>query len=191
MKRKEEISSGKYCLETATACLLVIDVQEKFQSAISAFDSVADRCATLVKGFAALSLPVLVSEQYPKGLGQTAVSIRESCPQWNPIQKITFSCARTAEFVDRLESLDRNSIVVCGIESHVCVNQTVCDLLVSGYSVHIVTDAIASRKNSDYQTAIEKMKTAGAFLTTTEMCLFELLATAEAPQFKLIQSLIR
>ncbi len=178
------------CLSRESTVLLVIDVQEAFKKAISDFDRIEQKVACLIKGFSILSLPVLVSEQYPRGLGLTVESIKNSCKSWDPIEKTAFSCSLVPEFNNRLETLGAKSVVVCGIESHVCVNQTVHGLLNKGYTVHVVTDAITSREKINYETALRKMEISGALPTTVEMCLFELMKDARAEEFKEIQKLI-
>ena len=189
-KFMDNMSLHTHCLDRESTALVVIDIQEAFKKAIPDFNTVEKKAVLLVKGFTILSLPVLVSEQYPKGLGQTVEPVKNSCPSWNPIEKTAFSCSLVPEFTDRLETLSAKNVVVCGIESHVCVNQTVHGLLQKGYAVHVVTDAIASREKHNHETALRKMERSGALPTTVEMCLFELMKDARAKEFKEIQQLI-
>jgi len=180
-----------YCLDAASTCLVIIDIQERFRKAVEGFDAIAHNAATLVHGFSMLDLPVIITEQYPKGLGPTVDPVKQSFTQWAPVEKTAFSCTLCDAFINRLEALNPKTIVVCGIETHVCVNQTVLGLLHKGYAVHVVTDAVASRKKNDHETALRKMEKAGAIPATVEICLFELLKRADAHHFKNIQELIK
>jgi nicotinamidase-related amidase len=163
--------------------LVVVDVQEAFRPYAS-FAGVAQACAKLVQGARILALPALVSEQYPQGLGHTVGEVGlqdERC-----IEKSVFSAARAEGF--DLEG--REQAVVCGIETHVCVLQTVHDLLHRGVEVHVPADAVGSRHTIDYERGLERMERAGAVVTTVEACLFELLERAGTPEFKAVQQLI-
>jgi nicotinamidase-related amidase len=170
------------------AALVVVDVQEAFRGYAS-FNGVASSCAKLVEGARILGLPALVSEQYPKGLGHTAPELGlEDEPL---IEKSVFSAAR-AEGFDRsgIGQHGRTQAVVCGIETHVCVSQTVHDLLAHGIEVHVPADAVGSRHTLDYERGLERMERAGAVITTVEAALFELLERAGTPEFKEVQRLI-
>ena len=163
--------------------LVVVDVQEAFRPYAS-FEGVARACAKLVAATRILGLPALVSEQYPKGLGHTAPEVGiEDEPR---IEKSVFSAARAEGF----DLQDRTQAVVCGIETHVCVSQTVHDLLERGVDVHVPADAVGSRHELDYQRGLERMERAGAVVTTVEAALFELLERAGTPEFKAVQRLI-
>jgi nicotinamidase-related amidase len=170
-------------LARARAALVVVDVQEAFRSYAS-FDGVAGACATLVQAARILALPAIVSEQYPKGLGHTASEVGL---QGEPlIEKTVFSAARAEGF----DLGGRQQAIVCGIETHVCVSQTVHDLLADGVEVHVPADAVGSRHTLDYERGLERMERAGAVVTTVEAALFELLERAGTPEFKSVQKLI-
>jgi nicotinamidase-related amidase len=175
-------------LDRERAALIVVDVQEAFRKAIPDFDRVAAASATLVEGADALGVPIVVTEQYPKGLGRTVPEIAEELPQGvEPIEKVRFSAAEAEGF-----DLDgRDQALVCGIETHVCVNQTVLDLLEDGVEVHLVGDAVGSRTEANRELALHKAERAGAVLTSVETALFELLGGSDAPEFKQVQELIR
>jgi nicotinamidase-related amidase len=163
--------------------LVVVDVQEAFRPYAS-FEGVARACAKLVAATRILGLPALVSEQYPRGLGHTAPELGiEDEPR---IEKSVFSAARAEGF----DLQGRTQAVVCGIETHVCVSQTVHDLLERGVEVHVPADAVGSRHELDYQRGLERMERAGAVVTTVEAALFELLERAGTPEFKEVQRLI-
>jgi len=170
------------------ASLVVIDVQEGFRS-YETFTRVASACAKLLAAARILLLPTLVSEQYPKGLGHSAPELGlEDEPT---IEKTVFSAVR-AEGFDRSEigRHGRQQAIVCGIETHVCVSQTVHDLLDRGVQVHVPADAVGSRHELDYRRGLERMERAGAVVTSVEAALFELLERAGTPEFKAIQKLI-
>jgi nicotinamidase-related amidase len=163
--------------------LIVVDVQQGFRP-YQSFETVARACATLLEGARILGLRTLVSEQYPKGLGHSAPELGL---QDEPlIEKSVFSAARAEGF--DLEGAEQ--AIVCGIETHVCVSQTVHDLLADGIEVHVPADAVGSRHQIDYECGLERMVGAGAVLSTVETALFELLERAGTPEFKAVQALI-
>jgi nicotinamidase-related amidase len=170
-------------LSRERAALIVVDVQEAFRPYAS-FAGVAESCAKLLAAARILGLPALVSEQYPRGLGHTAPEVGlegERC-----IEKSVFSAARAEGF----EIGGREQAVVCGIETHVCVSQTVHDLLERGLEVHVPADAVGSRHAVDYERGLERLERAGAVVSTVEAVLFELLERAGTPEFKAVQRLI-
>ena len=170
-------------LERDRAALVVVDVQEGFRSYYS-FEAVAQACSKLVRAARILEVPRIVSEQYPKGLGHTApeVGLRDE----TRIEKTVFSAARA----DGFDLAGRTQAIVCGIETHVCVSQTVHHLLDSGIDVHVPADAVGSRHQLDYERGLERLERAGAVVSTVESVLFELLERAGTPEFKAVQSLI-
>jgi nicotinamidase-related amidase len=165
------------------AALVVIDVQEGFRP-YDSFEPVAEASAKLLAGARILDVPRLVTEQYPKGLGHTAAEV--ALQDERPIEKTVFSAARAEGFDLR----GREQAVVCGIETHVCVSQTVHDLLDRGVEVHVPADAVGSRHLLDYERGLERLQRAGAVVTTVEAVLFELLQRAGTPEFKAVQKLI-
>jgi nicotinamidase-related amidase len=165
------------------AALVVVDVQEAFRP-YGSFAGVARACAQLVQGARILELPAIVSEQYPKGLGHNVQEV--GLEDERRIEKSVFSAARAEGF----DLGGREQAVVCGIETHVCVAQTVHDLLEQGVEVHVPADAVGSRHAIDYERGLERMERAGAVVTTVEAALFELLERAGTPEFKAVQQLI-
>jgi nicotinamidase-related amidase len=163
--------------------LVVVDVQEGFRP-YAAFAGVASACATLLEAARLLEVPALVSEQYPKGLGHTAPEV--GLQGERRIEKTVFSAARA----DGFDLAGAEQAIVCGIETHVCVSQTVHDLLARGVQVHVPADAVGSRHELDYERGLERMERAGAVVTTVEAALFELLERAGTPEFKAVQKLI-
>jgi nicotinamidase-related amidase len=174
-------------LDRDRAALVVVDVQEGFRKAIPDFERVAKATATLIQGAEAIGIPIVVTEQYPKGLGETAPEVSEHLPDGTaPIEKVVFSAAEAEGF----DLSDRDQALVCGIETHVCVNQTVLDLLADGKEVEVAEDAVGSRTEENRRIGLHKMERAGATLTSVETALFELLGRAGTDEFKTIQKLI-
>jgi nicotinamidase-related amidase len=163
--------------------LIVVDVQEGFRS-YETFKEVAASCAKLLEGARIMGVPALVSEQYPKGLGHTAPEV--GLQQEPVIEKTVFSVVKAEGF--HLQG--RDQAIVCGIETHVCVHQTVHDLLQRGVEVHVPADAVGSRHRLDYDRGLQQIDRAGGVVTTVETVLFELLGRADTPEFKPIQKLI-
>jgi nicotinamidase-related amidase len=178
-------------LERGRSILVVVDVQEAFRPVVVDFEHVATNVATLVQGARVLGIPVLVSEQYPKGLGRTVPEVSRHLDGIEPIEKLCFSAAEDAEFAKRLSTSGRQQILLSGIESHVCVNQTADDLLRAGREVHVAQDAVSSRTEENRALGLHKMERAGAVITSVETALFELLRAAGTPEFKEIQKLVK
>jgi nicotinamidase-related amidase len=179
------VSTAK--LDAGRAALVVIDVQEAFRKAVPSFDEVARASGTLVRGAEAVAVPIIVTEQYPKGLGHTVPEVAEHLPDGlEPIEKVVFSAPEAEGF----DLGGRDQVLVCGIETHVCVNQTVLDLLGDGVEVHVARDAVGSRFEENRQIGLEKVERAGAVITSVETALFELVGRAGTDQFKEIQRLV-
>ena len=179
-------------LDAAETALVVVDMQEAFRHSIHEFEQIASRISMAIRGFQILNLPVIVTEQYPKGLGSTAGEIRAVLPDaLEPIEKTAFSSCGAAEFVAALEHTGARQVLVCGIEAHVCVNQTTHDLLARGLQVHLLTECINSRSAHNRETGLAKMQQSGALPSSIEMSLFELMRDAAHKQFKAVQKLIK
>jgi nicotinamidase-related amidase len=175
-------------LDRERTALVVVDVQEAFRQAFPAFESVARAAATLVDGARAIGIPIVVTEQYPRGLGTTVPELAEHLPDGlEPLDKVRFSAAEAKGF----DLAGRDQALVCGIETHVCVNQTALDLLERGVEVHVASDAVGSRTEENRSMGLHRMERAGAVLTTVETALFELLGGSDAPEFKQVQDLVK
>jgi nicotinamidase-related amidase len=192
LKEKESQRSPQL-LNARQSHLLVIDVQEKFASAIVRLPEIAARVAILAKAAKMLEIPILASEQNPKALGPTLPLISEVLgPSQIYHGKMAFSLFDIDACAEQLRESRRRQIVVCGIETHVCVLQTVADLLENlGAQVCVVKDAVASRRDSDRDAAFERLAQMGAQLVTTEMVVFEWLRQAGSPEFKALQALLK
>jgi nicotinamidase-related amidase len=173
-------------LQRDRTALVVVDLQEAFRKVIPAFEDVARRSAILVQGAHVLGVPVIVTEQYPKGLGATVPEIAEHLEGEAPLEKLCFPSSRAEGF----DLGGRDQVLVAGIETHICVNQTVHDLLARGAEVHVAADAVASRADADREVGLRKMERSGAVITSTETALFELLEEAGTPEFKSVQRLV-
>jgi isochorismate hydrolase len=179
-------------LDRDRAALVIVDLQESFREVIPDFAALAERIATLARGAQILGVPVLVTEQYPRGLGKTASEITAVLNPDTPVfEKTAFSSCGAESFTDHLASLARDQILLCGIEAHICINQTAHDLLAGNRQVHLVTDCIGARSERNRAVALRKMRGSGALLSTVEMALFEMLGDARDQHFKSIQALIR
>ena len=182
----------KYWLNAEHAALLMIDIQEKLVPAMNKelCKPLLQNSQLLQQGFAAVGCPVLASEQYPQGLGHTIPELNEAIKE-NCVAKVAFSCCGEPEFLSALEKSGARQVVVTGMETHVCVLQTVYDLLDRGFVVHLVRDAVASRFVGDYENALALAEQAGAVITTTETALFQLVKVAKGDEFKAISKLVR
>ncbi|MBI4516507.1 MAG: isochorismatase family protein [Deltaproteobacteria bacterium] len=179
-------------LDRVHSALVVIDVQEAYRGVTFGHDALVGSLRRLLQVATAVHIPLLVTEQYPKGLGHTMKEVAEVFPSGQEVvTKLSLSCCGEAGFVTALEALRRRQIVVCGVEAHACVNQTVHDLLDQGYQVHLPHDAISSRFEADYRVAWDKMIGSGAVPTSVEMIALEWVRTAATPDFRVVQRLIK
>lgn len=179
-------------LERDRAGLILVDVQEAFRPVIDRFEEVVANCGLLAEGFGVLGRPVLISEQYPKGLGHTVPELAERLPGGaRLVEKVRFSACGVSAFDEAIAESGATSFVVAGIEAHVCVNQTVHDLLELGFQVQVAADAVSSRTPRNRDLGMAKMTAAGAGTTSAEMALFEMLERAGSDEFKQISRLVR
>lgn len=176
-------------LTRETSRLLIVDVQQKLVPHISVAESLIDNCRKLIRGSQVLDVPCTVTEQYPKGLGQTVDEISELIDD-GPLEKVRFSCGEVLDWGTTPQGDERFQIVVAGIEAHVCVQQTVLDLIAAGLRVSVAADAVASQRKFDWQTALSRMADSGATITTTEAILFEWCAVAGTPEFQQISRIV-
>ena len=177
------------------SALAVIDMQERLMPAIADADAVTRAAGILIEAARHLEVPVVVTEQYPKGLGPTVDAIAGRLPNGAPVvSKMTFSAVRNRDFAAHLDGLKaggRDHIVVCGVESHVCVMQTAADLGAEGYTVHIVTDACGSRAPTSKEAALARFAALDISCVSAEMVLFEWLEAAGTPEFKAVSRLVK
>lgn len=179
-------------LKKDQTALVVIDMQEAFRASIGDFGQITSRIAKAVQGFQILEVPLIVTEQYPKGLGRTAPEILEVLPEnFEIVEKTAFSSCGSQAFLDELEKSNAKQVVICGIEAHICVNQTAHDLLEKGFEVHLLQDCVSSRFDYNKFAGIRKMQISGVIPSSVEMSLFELMKDSKHEQFKAIQRLIK
>lgn len=171
--------------------LLLIDAQEKLFNAMSNKEDLQKNTQRLVEGLKVLDVPIVVTEQNPKGLGPTINEIVELLPAYNPLDKKCFSCCQAPNIMEATKAVGRPNILLAGIEMHVCVYQTCAELLEMGYRVEIVADAVSSRSEYNKHIGLKKCLGLGASVTCVETALFELLRTAEHEHFKAISKIIR
>jgi nicotinamidase-related amidase len=177
--------------ENNRATLIVIDVQEKLFRKMPEQEMLLKSMRQMIQGARVLGLPILWSEQYPEGLGPTIPRIAELLDDLEPISKKSFSCCGEKQLNKMLQATGLNRYLLMGIECHVCVYQTALDLLRSGYEVEVVADAVASRTDENKRIGLERVRRAGAGITSVETILFELLKVAEGPEFKKIIEIVR
>ena len=178
-------------LKKEDCILVVIDYQEKLVPAMADRENLVATSAKLIKGFNILNLPILITQQYTKGLGETIPEIKEAAGDVPYLEKMTFSAWDDENFVAEFQKRNRKTVVVIGIEAHVCEQQTVLDLLEEGCTVYVAADCVGSRSEKDRDYAIERMRGAGAIITTYESILFELLGWSKAEEFKQISALVK
>lgn len=170
---------------------LCVDIQERLLPHIHGHEELVRRSATLIKGLRILDVPILVTEQYTKGLGVTVSEIAAALGTYNPIEKMSFSCCGNPDVEAAVLGSQRHQIIVFGIEAHVCVQQTVLDLLAQGQKVVVLDDCVSSRSANDARVALQRMRDAGATISTMESVLFELLRVSGTQEFKSISALVK
>lgn len=184
---------NSFFLERDKAVLVVIDVQEKLCVAMddTVLKQLVKNIGILLESAAELNVPVLVTEQYVKGLGSTLPELKEKAAAASCYEKMAFSSCGSAEFVAALKATGRTQVIITGMETHVCVLQTVIELRDAGFVVHVVKDAVMSRSKQNWRTAVQAMTLAGAIPTCTESVLFQLLKVAGTDEFKKLSKLVR
>ncbi len=178
-------------IDISNSVLVVVDFQGKLTQIVHNAEEVVNNARILIEGMNVLGVPVIATEQYPKGLGHTIESVAEALKSAPVLEKGSFSCCGDAVFMETLNIKGRQNVILCGIETHVCVYQTAQDLINNGYDVHLVTDAVSSRTEANRQLGIRKIESLGGMLTGTEMILFELLKVSGTEQFKAISRLVK
>lgn len=170
---------------------VVVDIQEKLVPHIHEHDRLLENCRILISGLQVLNVPLIVTEQYSKGLGTTVEPIRQALNDYSPVEKMSFSCCGSEEFLKHLQETGKKFVIVCGMEAHVCVLQTCLDLSAQGFHPVLIEDCVSSRKPNDKQVAIERMRQWGITISTYESILFELCKVAGTEMFKAISRLVK
>jgi nicotinamidase-related amidase len=190
-KWRKTMSVDKYLIDRNNAAILIIDIQERLAVAMDKKEQVVRNTLHLVELAKMLNIPVVVTEQYPKGLGRTLPEITAALPAYLPIEKVSFSCCGEAAFNEQIKRLGKKKFIVTGMETHICVLQTSVALIKEGYDVHLVVDGVCSRTKANWRSGIEFIRDAGGVLTNTETVLFQLLGVAGTPEFKAISNRIK
>lgn len=170
---------------------MCVDIQERLLPHIHGHEELVRRSAILIKGLRVLNVPIVVTEQYTKGLGTTVPEIAAALGTYEPIEKMSFSCCGNPDVEAAVLGNNRHQIIVFGIEAHVCVQQTVLDLIAQGQKVVVLDDCVSSRSANDARVALERMRDAGAVISTMESVLFELLRVSGTQEFKSISALVK
>jgi nicotinamidase-related amidase len=178
-------------LKMEDTALVIVDVQGKLATLMYNRDEFFANIVKIAQGAWTLGLPILWNEQLPDKLGPTIPQLREVLRGMDPLVKNTFSCCGNKNFVDKLKATNCHQVLLAGMETHVCVYQSAADLIADGFEVHLVADAVSSRKAEDRQIGIEAIKSLGAHVTTVEMCLFEMLKVAEGEKFKKVIKIVK
>jgi nicotinamidase-related amidase len=178
-------------LNIKSTTLVLIDFQEKLFPAMHDKDKLLRNVVKLVQGAKVLEIPIILTEQYPKGLGSTIPEIKSLIPDIKPIEKVCFNCCDEDQFCTALDGLKRKQLLIAGIEAHICIYQTALALVQAGYEVQVVGDCVASREPENKVTALSRLVSEGVILTTMEMALFELLKEAKGDKFKQISSIVK
>ncbi len=181
----------KFVLNKEESVLLIVDIQEKLAAVMKEREKVVGNSLHLIELAKMINVPVMTTEQYPKGLGKTVPEIREALPAYDPIEKMTFDCCGEPAFLKNVKGHGRRAVILTGMETHICVLQTCIGLLKAGINVHVVRDAVCSRTKENWKSGIEFMREAGAVVTSTETVLFQLLKTAGTEEFKKISQRIK
>ena len=186
------IDMDKFKLDAEKAVLVVIDIQERLVTAMpqDVYLRMRDTVGMLVNGAGLLGIPVVTTEQYPQGIGHTVPELAEAC-QGTVVEKVSFGCCGEPAFMAALKKLGRSQVILTGMETHVCVYQTVLGLLEDGYHVHLVRDAICSRNKTDFLAGVDNAARAGAVITTAETALFQMMQKSTHAQFRAVSKLIK
>jgi nicotinamidase-related amidase len=171
--------------------LLIIDIQERLAVVMKERERVVKNSQHLIELAKMTGMPVVVTEQYPKGLGRTVPELQSVLPENAPVEKISFDCCGQSGFLEELKAHNKKTVIMAGMETHICVLQTCIGLLRAGVNVHLVQDAVCSRTEENWRTGIEFMRDAGAVVTCTETVLFQLLKVAGTEEFKKISQRIK
>lgn len=171
--------------------LLVIDIQGQLAKSVVCSEMLLTNARILISSAKILNIPIIVTEQYPNGLGPTVPELKSMLSGVRTISKQTFSCCREPEFIEALEMASRKQILITGIETHVCVFQTAADLIEHGYEVQVLADAVSSRTEANKRIGLDRVRAVGATISSVETSLFELLETSTCPEFKQVLRLVK
>ncbi|MFQ3573933.1 MAG: hydrolase [Thermodesulfovibrionales bacterium] len=181
----------KYIINKENSALMIIDIQERLANVMKHRDEVIKNTLHLIDLSKLYDIPIIVTEQYPKGLGKTVPEITQRLNNYTALEKITFDCCLDDEIKKTILSLNKTHLIITGMETHICVLQTTLSLLQMGYHCHLVCDAVCSRTKQNWKTGLSLMDKAGAVITSTEIVLFQILQRAGTEEFKTISKKIK
>ncbi|MCX8026811.1 MAG: hydrolase [Thermodesulfovibrionales bacterium] len=181
----------RFFINKDNCALMIIDIQERLADVMKMKESVVTNTLHLVEISKMFGIPIILTEQYPKGLGKTVKEITDALANYNPLEKITFDCCLNDVIKNAILSVNKSHIIITGMETHICVLQTTLSLLQMGYHCHLVNDAVCSRTKQNWKTGISLMSDAGAVITSTETVLFQILKQAGTEEFKTISRRIK
>jgi nicotinamidase-related amidase len=184
---------NSHLLTSQNAIFLIIDLQEKLLPKIFEFERVRANCILLIKFAQIAGIPLLVTTQYERGLGPIVQEIKDALADVKPVDKVEFGCFENDHFLKEVKDLGhaRNTVVLCGIESHICLTQTALGALGKGYNVHVASDATSSRTQWNWDIGLDRMRQAGAVISSTEMILYEIMKRSDSNEFKAILPYLR
>ena len=191
MEQDDQLQHHPAILTKENTVLVIVDVQEKLLPYVTGKDEVVSNIQMLIKFANIMGIPIILTEHYPRGLGTTVPEIKEVLKDYGPIEKVIFSCCGPPEFLEKLKELGVKTLMIAGIESHICVQQTSLDALHAGYAVHVISDAISSRTMWNLSVGIEKMRQFGAVISSTEMAMYEIMERADTPEFKEVLKFVK
>ena len=180
-------------LEPQHTMLIVMDIQEKLFNAMpETRNDMINNCQKLIKAAGILKIPIIITEQYPKGLGKTVENIKKFLPSdVTLMEKTEFSCVNNNQIIDKIKNLNKKNVVLCGLETHICIYQSARDLAKTGHSVHVPVDAVHSRRKMDWKTGVKLIEKSDAIPTTTETVIFDLMKAADTSEFREISRLLK
>jgi nicotinamidase-related amidase len=178
-------------IDRRRAVVVLVDAQERLADAMPRRGAVVNTMALLARAARVLGMPLVVTRQYPRGLGDTVDEIVEAVGVHEPVDKVAFDCTREPAFSSALEALGRTQVIIAGMEAHICVTQTALSLGAGGYDVHVVADAVCSRRDADCDVALDRLRTAGMTVTTSESAIYEALGEAGTAEFRAILEIVK
>ncbi|MEE9151122.1 MAG: hydrolase [Thermoplasmata archaeon] len=190
-ENSEEQKHHPAILNRDNAVLIVVDVQEKLLPYVADKEKVTENLRLLIRFADIMDIPIVLTEHYPKGLGVTVPKIKEVLKEYEPIEKVIFSCFGSEKFKSKLKELGVKRLMLSGIESHICIEQTSLDAVSQGYEVHVIADAISSRTPRNLEIGLEKMRQFGAVISSTEMAMYEIMERADTKEFKEVLKLVK
>ncbi len=186
------VKEHPHILKADNVAVVVVDMQEPFLQGIYERERLIHNVRTLLQGAHILRLPILCTTQYAKRMGETVPEIKELLsPLLPPFDKVEFSCFRSLPFNSEIHRSGRKQVLLCGVETHICISQSAHDLTAAGYQVHIAADAVSSRTELNWRLGIDKMRQGGVLLSSTEMALYEMLQAAGTPEFKAMLPIVK